>query len=159
MTYYPALLAPLTCILTLTACGPEAPINNSPDSIATATFADSLDLDLAGSTRNEAGLYWRDLVVGEGDTVKSGQVVEVSYDGRLPDGSQFDATKPGDPFSFRAGVGQVIAGWDQGVVGMRVGGKRQLIIPATLGYGASGAGGVIPPNAVLVFTVEVHAAR
>jgi peptidylprolyl isomerase len=149
-------------LLTLAACAgggePEAPINNAPASIAEATFADSLEIDLAASTRHEAGLYWRDLVPGNGPAVESGQLVDVHYDGRLPDGSRFDASAPGDPFTFRAGVGSVIAGWDLGVVGMRIGGTRQLIIPPELGYGPMGSG-PIPPNATLIFTVEVLAAR
>ena len=148
--------------LTLVACGPKEPvvISNTPASIAEATFADSLDINLAKFDTNAAGLYWRDLKVGDGPVVRAGQVVTVNYDGRFPDGRQFDASAPGDPIQFAIGVRRVIDGWDQGVVGMKVGGKRQLIVPPALGYGAMGAGGgVIPPNATLVFTVEVVAAQ
>ena len=106
-------------------------------------------------TKTASGLHYRDLVVGEGPAVEAGQAVSVRYAGALPDGTQFDATGPGDrPYTFHPGRGEVIAGWDEGVVGMRVGGRRQLILPPQLGYGARGSG-PIPPNAILVFTVEV----
>lgn len=150
------------CAITLAACSggvaPEDSINNAPPSIAEATFAADLAVDIAASQRNDAGLYWRDLDLGEGPIVQGGQTIDVYYDGRLPDGTRFDATEPGDPFTFTVGAGLVIAGWDQGIVGMRVGGKRQLIIPPSLGYGARGAG-PIPPNGTMVFTVEVLDAR
>jgi peptidylprolyl isomerase/FKBP-type peptidyl-prolyl cis-trans isomerase FkpA len=97
-----------------------------------------------------------DLVVGTGAEAASGQRVTVHYLGTLTDGTKFDASYDrGQPFTFNLGAGQVIKGWDQGVAGMRVGGKRKLTIPAELGYGARGAGGVIPPNATLVFEVEL----
>lgn len=98
----------------------------------------------------------QDLVVGTGAEAKAGSQVTVNYVGMLPDGTVFDASaKHGQPFSFTLGAGQVIKGWDLGVAGMKVGGKRQLIIPPQDGYGAQGAGGVIPPNATLFFTVEL----
>lgn len=155
-------MRPLILLAALAACAapetPELPIDNAPPDIATARFADTLEVDISASTRTETGLYWRDLRVGDGPEVTAGQTIEVYYDGRLPDGSQFDGTEPGDPFSFPVGMGLVIAGWDQGIVGMRVGGKRQLIIPPSLGYGPSGSG-PIPPNGVMVFSVEVLSAR
>jgi FKBP-type peptidyl-prolyl cis-trans isomerase FkpA len=91
--------------------------------------------------------------------VRAGQIVSVNYDGRFPDGRQFDASDPGDPIRFPIGVRRVIDGWDQGLVGMKVGGKRQLIIPPALGYGPAGSPPVIPANATLVFTVEVVGAQ
>ncbi len=106
------------------------------------------------------GLIIQDLAVGTGDEAKSGQTIAVHYAGTLENGTKFDSSYDrGQPFSFILGVGQVIRGWDEGVVGMKVGGKRKLIIPSTLGYGSSGAGDKIPPNATLVFTVELLAIK
>src|SRR5688572_10240845 len=98
-----------------------------------------------------------DLVVGQGDEAKSGKRVSVHYTGTLTNGKKFDSSLDrGKPFSFTLGAGEVIKGWDQGVAGMKVGGKRKLTIPPDLGYGARGAGGgLIPPNATLVFEVEL----
>lgn len=99
-----------------------------------------------------------EIKVGEGKEAKAKDKVTVHYTGWLTDGKKFDSSVDrGQPFSFTLGVGQVIRGWDQGVAGMKVGGKRKLTIPAHLGYGAHGAGGVIPPNATLVFEVELIA--
>ena len=101
-------------------------------------------------------LIMEDLVVGTGGTAASGQKVTVHYTGWLTNGTKFDSSKDrGDPFVFPLGKGQVIKGWDQGVQGMKVGGKRKLTIPPEMGYGSRGAGGVIPPNATLIFEVEL----
>ena len=103
-----------------------------------------------------SGLKYEDLKEGTGAEAKAGQTVSVHYTGWLTDGQKFDSSKDrNDPFSFRLGRGQVIAGWDEGVQGMKVGGVRKLTIPPQLGYGVRGAGGVIPPNATLVFEVEL----
>ena len=105
-------------------------------------------------------LIIEDLVVGNGDTAQAGQSVVVHYTGWLTSGQKFDSSVDrNDPFDFRLGAGQVIPGWDQGVAGMQVGGKRKLTIPPDLAYGSRGAGGVIPPNATLVFEVELLAVR
>ena len=105
----------------------------------------------------ESGLEIEDVVVGSGATAKSGQKVTVEYTGWLDDqdGKQFDSSRGRAPFTFLLGKGQVIKGWDEGVQGMKVGGKRILTIPSTLGYGSRGAGNVIPPNATLCFEVEL----
>ncbi len=105
-------------------------------------------------------LIIEEITVGEGETAAAGQSVSVHYTGWLTDGKKFDSSVDrNDPFEFRLGAGQVISGWDQGVAGMQVGGKRKLTIPPELGYGSRGAGGVIPPNATLVFEVELLAVR
>ena len=103
-----------------------------------------------------AKLQMEDLVVGTGPEARKGQTVSVHYTGWLIDGTKFDSSLDrGRPFDFQLGAGQVIRGWDEGVTGMRVHGKRRLTIPPDLGYGPQGAGGVIPPNATLVFEVEL----
>ena len=105
----------------------------------------------------ESGLIVEELIVGDGDEAKDYNKVVVNYTGTLLDGSIFDSSlKPGrTPFTFTLGAGSVIKGWDQGVKGMRVGGKRKLTIPPDLGYGDNGAGNVIPPGATLIFEVEL----
>lgn len=107
-----------------------------------------------------SGLQYEDTVLGVGADAMAGQTVSVHYTGWLYDdgvrGAKFDSSKDrNDPFEFGLGAGQVIRGWDEGVQGMKVGGTRLLVIPAALGYGARGAGGVIPPNATLLFEVEL----
>lgn len=107
-------------------------------------------------TTTASGLQYWDIVVGTGATAAPGNTVKVHYSGFLTNGTKFDSSRDrGEPFSFPLGAGQVIKGWDEGVAGMKVGGQRQLRIPPQLGYGAAGAGGVIPPNATLIFDVEL----
>lgn len=104
----------------------------------------------------DSGLKYEDLAEGDGAEAQAGQHVSVHYTGWLTDGSKFDSSLDrNDPFQFAVGKGMVIRGWDEGVQGMKVGGKRKLTIPPQLGYGAHGAGGLIPPNATLVFEVEL----
>lgn len=113
-------------------------------------FDASLGVDLAAMTKSGSGLYWQDLTVGAGAAAKTGDQATVSYSGWLSSGQRFDAGS----FTFTVGVGQVIAGFDEGVMGMKVGGKRKLVIPPELGYG-NRAVGSIPANSTLVFDVEL----
>jgi FKBP-type peptidyl-prolyl cis-trans isomerase len=113
-------------------------------------------------TTTASGLIYEDQVAGAGDAAQAGHDVSVHYTGWLfyggERGKKFDSSKDrGDPFGFALGAGQVIKGWDEGVQGMKVGGTRVLTIPPNLGYGSRGAGGVIPPNATLIFEVELLA--
>lgn len=104
----------------------------------------------------KSGLIYVDNVIGDGDSPTKGKQVTVHYTGKLTDGTKFDSSVDRDqPFSFTIGVGQVIKGWDEGVMSMRVGGKRTLTIPPDLAYGDKGAGGVIPPGATLIFDIEL----
>lgn len=103
-----------------------------------------------------SGLKYADTVIGKGPTPQDGQIVVVHFTGWLDDGTQFDSThRRGRPFGFPLGSGQVIKGWDEGVRTMRAGGKRRLVVPSPLGYGEQGLGPVVPPNAQLVFDIEL----
>ncbi|MBK1680242.1 FKBP-type peptidyl-prolyl cis-trans isomerase [Rhodocyclus tenuis] len=107
-------------------------------------------------TTTASGLQIEEVTVGEGAVAEAGNTVSVHYTGWLTDGTKFDSSRDrNDAFAFPLGARRVISGWDEGVAGMRVGGVRKLTIPPALGYGARGAGGVIPPNATLVFEVEL----
>ena len=107
-------------------------------------------------TTTASGLVIEELIIGEGAEACAGQMFSVHYTGWLTDGTKFDSSKDrNEPFEFALGARHVIAGWDEGVQGMKIGGTRKLTIPPALGYGTRGAGGVIPPNATLVFEVEL----
>jgi FKBP-type peptidyl-prolyl cis-trans isomerase FkpA len=135
------------------------PYGDSGAHVATKVEIGEMDLTKDGSSI-PADLVVEDLVVGDGALAEPGKTVTVHYTGWLRDGTKFDSSLDRrDPFQFRLGARQVITGWDRGVAGMKVGGKRRLIIPPDLGYGARGAGGLIPPNAVLVFEVELLGVR
>jgi peptidylprolyl isomerase len=119
-------------------------------------IASNIMADASNVVTTASGLKYVEEKEGTGATPERGQTVTVHYTGTLEDGTKFDSSRDRNrPFSFTIGVGQVIKGWDEGLSTMKVGGRRQLIIPAELGYGARGAGGVIPPNATLLFDVEL----
>lgn len=111
-------------------------------------------------TTTASGLQYIDFKIGDGASPQKGQLVLVHYTGWLDDGKKFDSSRDrGKPFGFKVGTGQVIKGWDEGVASMKIGGVRRLIIPSELGYGARGAGNVVPPNARLTFDVELLEVR
>jgi len=145
-------------VLTLfTILGVTFGCGSTDKSGAPAATSTSAPLKVNGPPVTTAsGLQYWDIVVGSGATATPGSAVKVHYSGFLTTGEKFDSSRDrGEPFSFPLGAGQVIKGWDEGVAGMKVGGKRQLRIPPELGYGAAGAPGAIPPNATLIFDVEL----
>ncbi|HEX8702616.1 MAG TPA: FKBP-type peptidyl-prolyl cis-trans isomerase [Myxococcaceae bacterium] len=146
----------LPLVLLLACDGAEDTPPPSSGDPTQVTYAEALGVNLEAMERRESGLYVQDLVVGTGATApSSGRTVVVHYTGWLADGTKFDSSRDrGNTFSFTIGRGDVIRGWDEGVPGMRVGGKRKLVIPANLGYGGSPRGS-IPANSVLVFDVEL----
>jgi FKBP-type peptidyl-prolyl cis-trans isomerase FkpA len=145
-------LCGLAMLLALAACGPRGE-RALP---ASGGFSAELGIDTMTLVRTASGLRFVDVAKGQGEEASAGRVATVHYTGWLTDGKKFDSSRDrGEPFSFAIGAQQVIAGWDEGVAGMRVGGRRKLVIPPDLGYGAAGAPPDIPPNAVLVFDVEL----
>jgi FKBP-type peptidyl-prolyl cis-trans isomerase len=138
--------------LSLVACS-SADRGSSPTK---AGFSASLGVDTAAMTRTPSGLRYQEMNPGQGKAATSGHVVSVHYTGWLPNGEKFDSSRDrNEPFGFTLGAGEVIAGWDEGVAGMKVGGRRKLLIPPDLAYGTAGAPPDIPPGATLVFDVEL----
>jgi FKBP-type peptidyl-prolyl cis-trans isomerase FkpA len=150
------LLTGLT-LIGLTACGGK---QDRDAAVADGKFSPSLGVDTAAMTKTPSGLRYRDLVKGQGAEAAAGKSVQVHYTGWLPNGEKFDSSRDrNEPFSFTLGAGQVIAGWDEGVAGMKVGGRRKLVIPPDLAYGTAGAPPDIPPGATLVFDIELLSVR
>ena len=147
-TQISTFLAALTLVACTSSESPSAPqVKPAPAAPASASTA---------PRTTASGLIIETLATGNGPLAKSGNKVSVHYTGWLTNGTKFDSSRDrNEPFSFRLGAGQVIPGWDEGVAGMQPGGKRRLTVPADLAYGPRGAGGVIPPNAVLIFEVEL----
>jgi FKBP-type peptidyl-prolyl cis-trans isomerase FkpA len=142
-------------VTAVVACSPESSSVTAPVlNIADTTFAASLGINLATMTKTSDGLYYQDSVAGTGATALSGNQVSVTYTGYLTNGSAFGTNVGGTLLTFSVGEGQVIAGFDEGVLGMKVGGTRKLVIPPSLGYGTIAAG-AIPGNSILVFTITL----
>jgi FKBP-type peptidyl-prolyl cis-trans isomerase len=137
----------------LAACGGKGDRDNER---RPAGFSSSLGVDTTAMTKTPSGLRYLEVAKGQGAEATAGKKVSVHYTGWLPNGEKFDSSRDRDqPFGFALGAGQVIAGWDEGVAGMKVGGRRKLVIPPDLGYGTAGAPPDIPPGATLVFDVEL----
>lgn len=135
--------------------GTDSTAGDGSATVEETTFASSLGVDLQNSTRTENGAYYRDLVVGTGAFVSAGQLLTINVSAWLSDGTPLDGNTN---LPFHLGTHEVISGWDEGIPGMRVGGKRQILVPPALGYGAVGSG-PIPGNAVLVYVIEVVSAK
>jgi len=160
MTPFRAILLVVPA-LALAACdrNDALPIVVTGDPV-TLVYAPSLHVQMSGMIRAPGGLFYRDLVVGSGALAQPGSTVSAQYTGWLPNGHKIDSSRDrGKPYEFRLGAGQVIPGWDEGLAGMRAGGRRQLVVPAALAYGHAGYGEAIPPEAVLVFDVELVQVR
>jgi FKBP-type peptidyl-prolyl cis-trans isomerase len=137
----------LLSLIAIVACGKDA---------KSAGFSASLGVDTTTMTKAPSGLWYTDVAVGQGAEAEPGRTVSVHYTGWLTNGTKFDSSRDrGEPFAFTLGAGQVISGWDEGVKGMKVGGRRKLVLPPQLAYGDGGAPPAIPPGATLVFDVEL----
>ena len=134
----------------------STPANPDP---AQNTYAPALGVDLAKFTRLESGVFYQDVAVGTGAEAKYNTRVRVHYTGWLPNGKQFDSSRGGEPYELVIGAREVIRGWEEGLPGMKVGGRRKIVIPAVLGYGRDGSPPDIPPDAVLVFDLELMDAK
>jgi FKBP-type peptidyl-prolyl cis-trans isomerase len=143
----------VAAILAAASCTPEAPLAPATP-IEKETFAAALGINLSAMTKTNSGLYYQDAPAGNGTAAAANNDITVHYTGYFPSGTSFDSSIGRSPFKFTLGTGSVIKGWDEGLVGMKVGGTRKLVIPASLAYGESGHAS-IPPNTNLVFTVQL----
>lgn len=155
-------LAILLLGLALAACGRDPAGPTPPEEL---TFAPELGVILSEMTRTSTGLYYQDVAVGDSMVAAGGDSITVHYTGWLHNGQQFDTSRGGDPITFAIGVGSLIAGWEEGIPGMKLGGKRKLVVPSQLAYGSQGRWDyyygrwIIPPDATLVFEVELLGVR
>ena len=156
--FVPAVLA-----LAVAACGGSAPVGTARPAVPPApkvvpiasSYAPELRVDIGAMTKTSTGLMYRDLTPGDGDLVKTGNTVTLRYTGYLPNGNSFDKNQePDQPLEFKLGQRRTITGWEEGLIGMRVGSRRQLIVPPSLGYGAAG-NGKVPPDATLIFVIDL----
>ena len=148
-------LASASAVLLLTGACSSDPVSVREADPATASYAAALNVNIAEMTRTNRGLYYLDVTEGNGTPVVGGDHVLVHYTGWFVNGTQFDTSRDGEgPIDFVLGRGEVIQGWEQGLAGMKIGGRRRLVVPPSLGYGENGYRG-IPGNAILVFDVEL----
>jgi FKBP-type peptidyl-prolyl cis-trans isomerase len=154
MTTFPKKLLPLVLSFILTACGGAS----APPTIETTTFAPSLNVNLASSTKLANGEYYRTTTAGTGAAIVTGQTLQAHYTVWLADGTQIESNVGAAAYAFQLGAHQVIQDWDEGFVGAHVGDTRQLIIPPELAYGPYGTA-TIPPNAILVYSVLIDSAQ
>lgn len=150
----------VTALATASCSAPIAPVNTAVTDPALATYAKKLNIDISTFRKTESGLYVKDVPVGWGTAADSGNTVSVDYVGYYTNGVIFDSNRNAgnNTYSFTLGEKKVIAAWEEGVRGMRVGGKRRLVVPPALGYGVIGNGN-IPPNTILVFDITLHGVR
>ncbi|MEE9207723.1 MAG: FKBP-type peptidyl-prolyl cis-trans isomerase [Gemmatimonadota bacterium] len=135
---------------------PEAAVPETAGLAVSPDFAAELGVDLESMTRSASGLYKQDLADGIGLSARPGHLVVIRYTGWIPNGEQFDSSEDDpEPYTFPLGAGRAIEGWEEGIAGMRIGGKRRLVIPPQLGYGSRGVPGNVPPNATLVYEIEL----
>jgi FKBP-type peptidyl-prolyl cis-trans isomerase FkpA len=145
--------------LLIAGCSSAGAPSSGPSPLEGISFTPALQVDLGAMERTVRGVYFRDLAIGEGPEARRGHTVRVHFAGFLPDGTQIDAlAPPAQPMTFELGKGDVIPGWEAGIVGMREGGQRQLVVPPAQGYGSRGQGRV-PANATLVFVIKLVSVR
>jgi FKBP-type peptidyl-prolyl cis-trans isomerase len=150
------LMLSLAALLLFAACGGGDEGNDAGGGSDEDAAAASQEECPTEPTETDSGLIIKEIECGDGEEAEDGDTLEVHYEGRLEDGTKFDASRDhGSTFEFQVGAGQVIQGWDEGLIGMKIGGTRELTIPPELGYGAAGSPPVIPPNSTLVFVVEL----